>query len=98
VSPRASAVERRIITSAAAPSEMELEFAAVTVPSLRKAGLSVGIFSTFALKGGSSFSMKHSSLPAATAMGVISQANRPPCWPSAALERFDGERVLLFGR
>jgi hypothetical protein len=44
-SPRFSALERRIITSAAAPSEIELELAAVTVPSLRNAGLSVGILS-----------------------------------------------------
>ena len=47
VSPRLSAVERRIITSAAAPSEIEEEFAAVTVPSLRNAGRSVGILSRF---------------------------------------------------
>ena len=52
--PRFSAVERRISTSAAAPSEIELEFAAVTVPSLRNAGFSVGIFSRFALHGCSS--------------------------------------------
>ena len=35
----------RIRTSAAAPSEIEHELAAVTVPSLRKAGFSVGILS-----------------------------------------------------
>jgi hypothetical protein len=75
--PRFSAVERRIITSAAAPSEIELEFAAVTVPSLRNAGLSVGIFSKFALKGCSSVSTNFSSLPALIAIGVVSQANQP---------------------
>jgi hypothetical protein len=37
--PRRSASERRMRTSAAAPSEMALEFAAVTVPPSRKAGL-----------------------------------------------------------
>src|SRR6267143_5666934 len=75
--PRRSAVERRIITSAAAPSEIELELAAVTVPSLRKAGLSVGIFSKLALNGCSSVSMNFSSLPALIASGVSSQANQP---------------------
>src|SRR5690349_6594545 len=81
LSPSFSAVERRIITSAAAPSEIELEFAAVTVPSLRNAGLSVGIFSKLALNGPSSCSMKRSFLPVLTAaftfMGVVSQANAP---------------------
>ncbi|MNG04176.1 hypothetical protein D3C84_872890 [compost metagenome] len=38
--PCCSAWERRISTSAAAPSEIELELAAVTVPPSRKAGLS----------------------------------------------------------
>ena len=70
-------MERRIITSAAAPSEIEDEFAAVTVPSLRKAGLSVGIFSRLALNGCSSFSMNFSSLPTLIASGVVSQANQP---------------------
>src|SRR5687767_1763775 len=62
--PRFSAVERRIITKAAAPSEIELEFAAVTVPSLRNAGFSVGILARLALNGCSSISMNFSSLPA----------------------------------
>src|SRR3954466_1695800 len=75
--PRRSAVERRIITSAAAPSEIELELAAVTVPSLRKAGLRAGIFSKLALKGCSSVSMNFSSLPCLMAIGVVSQANQP---------------------
>ena len=39
---------------AEAPSEMELELAAVMVPSALKAGRSVGIRSTFALPGCSS--------------------------------------------
>ena len=65
------------MTSAAAPSEIELEFAAVTVPSLRNAGLSVGIFSRFALNGCSSISTNFSSLPTLIASGVISQANQP---------------------
>ena len=65
------------MTSAAAPSEIELELAAVTVPSLRKAGFSVGIFSMFALKGCSSISTNFSSLPTLIAMGVNSHANQP---------------------
>jgi len=42
------------MTTAAAPSEIELEFAAVTVPSLRNAGLSEEILSGDALAGCSS--------------------------------------------
>ena len=51
------AVDRRISTSAAAPSEIELEFAAVTVPSLRNAGLSCAILSGVAFAGCSSLSI-----------------------------------------
>src|SRR5688500_4253152 len=75
--PRFSAVERRIMTRAAAPSDIELEFAAVTVPSRLKAGFKVGIFARFALKGCSSISMNFSSLPTLMASGVSSQANEP---------------------
>ena len=44
----------RIMTSAAAPSEIELEFAAVTVPPSRNAGFEVGILSGRAFGGCSS--------------------------------------------
>jgi hypothetical protein len=44
LSPSFAAVEARIMTSAAAPSEIDEELAAVTVPSLRKAGLRPGSF------------------------------------------------------
>ena len=44
----------RISTSAAAPSEIELELAAVTVPPSRKAGLSLGILAGSAVNGCSS--------------------------------------------
>jgi hypothetical protein len=60
--PELRAVEARIMTSAAAPSEIDEELAAVTVPSLRKAGFSVGIFSSCALKGCSSLSTTTSPL------------------------------------
>ena len=63
--------------SAAAPSEIELELAAVTVPPSRNAGLSVGIFSGFALGGCSSVSTSVSTLPAFTLTGAISQAKSP---------------------
>jgi hypothetical protein len=56
------AVDSRIITSAAAPSDIDDEFAAVTVPSFANAGLSVEIFSMFALNGCSSRSMTVSPL------------------------------------
>ena len=42
------------MTSAAAPSDIELEFAAVTVPPSRNAGFSVGILSGRAFGGCSS--------------------------------------------
>ncbi len=54
VKPRFSASDRRISTSAAAPSEIELALAAVTVPPSRKAGFRVGILSSFAFGGCSS--------------------------------------------
>ena len=41
------ASDSRMITTAAAPSEIELEFAAVTVPSALNAGCNCGIFSIF---------------------------------------------------
>ena len=62
--PSLSAVERRISTSAAAPSEIELELAAVTVPSFLKAGFSVGILSSWALSGCSSLVDDHVALAA----------------------------------
>src|SRR5688500_5654623 len=85
VSPRFSAVERRIMTSAAAPSDIELEFAAVTVPSLRNAGLSVGIFCRLALNGCSSVSTNLCSLPDLIASGGVSQANQPSVLACIAL-------------
>ena len=60
-------------TSAAAPSEMALEFAAVTVPPSRKAGLSCGIFSGVAFSGSSSWLTTRSILPAFTLMETISR-------------------------
>ena len=77
VAPRFSASLSRIRMSAAAPSEIELELAAVTVPPSRKAGLSVGIFSGFALGGCSSVATSVSALPAFTLTGAISQAKSP---------------------
>ena len=65
------------MTRAAAPSEIELELAAVTVPPSRKAGFRVGIFSGRALGGCSSVLTSVSALPAFTLTGVISQAKSP---------------------
>lgn len=64
-------------TRAAAPSEMEEELAAVTVPPSRKAGLRVGILSSFALGGCSSAETTRSDLPAFTVTGTISASNAP---------------------
>ena len=78
------ACERRISTSAAAPSEIELEFAAVTVPSLRNAGLSVGIFSGIAFAGCSSLSITTSPFRPGTVTGAISHANVPSLFAASA--------------
>ena len=54
VRPRRSASLSRIITIAAAPSDIELELAAVTVPPSRNAGRKVGILERSAENGCSS--------------------------------------------
>ncbi|MNJ59027.1 hypothetical protein D3C77_546900 [compost metagenome] len=72
-----SACERRISTSAAAPSEIELALAAVTVPPSRNAGLSWGILSRRALGGCSSSLIRRCSLPTVTSTGTISLAKLP---------------------
>ena len=77
VRPRFSASERRISTSAAAPSEIDDELAAVTVPPSRKAGFSVGILSSLALSGCSSVRDGGFALPAFTVTGAISRAKVP---------------------
>src|SRR5437588_5036226 len=73
VTPRRSASEPLMITSAAAPSEIPLALAAVMVPPSRKAGLRVGIFAGSARIAGSSVVI--SALSACT--GAISLRNQP---------------------
>src|SRR3982750_391215 len=75
--PRAFAVLSRINTSAAAPSEMLDEVAAVMAPSFLKAGLSDGILSSLALKGCSSNLMTVSPLGELSVTGAISQSKAP---------------------
>ena len=77
VRPCANASLSRISTSAAAPSEMELALAGVTVPSLRKAGFSVGILSRLAFNGCSSTLTTSSPLRPLTVTGAISPAKAP---------------------
>ena len=77
-SPCAAATLARVITKAAAPSEMDEALAAVIVPSLAKAGLSEGIFSGFALLGCSSVSTTVAPPRPATVTGSISRAKAPP--------------------
>jgi hypothetical protein len=64
-------------TAAAAPSEIEEELAAVTVPSLRKAGFNCGIFAISQVKGVSSRSTSVSPLRPFTVTGTISARNAP---------------------
>jgi hypothetical protein len=75
--PSFAAVLARISTSAAAPSEIDEELAAVTVPSLAKAGLSVGILSKRALPGCSSSRTTTSPPRSCTVTGAISRLNAP---------------------
>ncbi len=56
---------------------IELELAAVIVPSLRNAGRSDGILSSFALRGPSSLSTTVSPPRPLTVTGAISSANAP---------------------
>ena len=75
--PRCAAVDSRISSSAAAPSEMLLALAAVMVPSFLNAGFSDGILSSLALKGCSSnFTTVSPALPGSVT-GAISQAKLP---------------------
>ncbi len=67
----------RIRTRAAAPSEIELELAGVTVPPSRNAGLSLGILATSAVNGCSSCFTSTAPERDLTATGTISPANEP---------------------
>ena len=67
----------RISTSAAAPSEIELELAGVTVPPSRKAGLSLGILARSAVNGCSSCFTSTVPERPLTVTGTISLANEP---------------------
>ncbi len=75
--PSFAATLARVSTSAAAPSEIELEVAAVIVPSLANAGLSCGILSGLPLPGASSVSTVTSPARVVTVTGAISSANAP---------------------
>jgi len=75
--PSRSARDPRIRTSAAAPSALADAPAAVMVPSARKAGFSVGIFSGDTLSGCSSLATTRSPPFAGTEIGAISATNAP---------------------
>ena len=68
-----------------APSEMDEEFAAVTVPFFLKAGLRVGIFVISDLKGCSSLLIIISFFLFKTLMGTISDSNVPSSFAFLAL-------------
>src|SRR5689334_11314618 len=65
-------------TSAAAPSEMDDELAAVTVPSLLNAGLRVGIFSILQVPGVSSRETTDSPLRVFAVTDTTSASKSPP--------------------
>ena len=72
---------------------------AVTVPSLRKAGLSFGIFAGSAVNGCSSRATSIVPVRALTATGAISLANEPSSLAALrALQALDGEGVLRLAR
>ena len=82
--PWVAAASAEASTSAAAPSEIDEELAGVTVPSLRKAGFSVGIFSGLAVAGCSSAATTVSPLRVLTVTGAISASKAPEAWASSA--------------
>ena len=76
--PSSRAFSLLIKTSAAAPSFMVDAFAAVTLPSFRKALFNSGILSNFTLKGSSSvLSITGSPFRWGMATGIISSLNFP---------------------
>ncbi|MNV77986.1 hypothetical protein D3C71_1714510 [compost metagenome] len=75
--PRALAVLSRVMTRAAAPSEIEEALAAVMAPSLVKAGRRVGILAGSALPGCSSSLIVTEPLRVATSTGTISALKAP---------------------
>ena len=77
LTPRRAAVDSRISTSAAAPSEMLDDVAAVIVPSFLNAGFRPGILSSLALNGCSSNLITVSPALPGTLTGAISQAKLP---------------------
>ena len=75
VSPRALARASDMIRSAAAPSEICEELAAVTTPSGLKDGASAAIFSRFT--GTRTPSSVSNTLPSGSVSGAISRLKRP---------------------
>jgi len=75
--PSALATLSRVMTTAAAPSEIEAEEAAVMVPSFANAGFRLGIFSGMALPGCSSSLIVSTPLRVVTSTGVISALKAP---------------------
>ncbi|MNY21727.1 hypothetical protein D3C86_1552920 [compost metagenome] len=86
--PRRLASSAVISTRALAPSEIELELAAVMVPSLLNAGLRLGILSGMAFSGCSSSWTTTSPLRVVTVMGTIS-ATSEPFWMAVWARRSD---------
>ena len=101
------ATDSRVITKAAAPSEIEEALAAVMVPSLEKAGFRVGILAGSAFQG--LFVLRHNvstPLRVATSTGVISRSKAPLSWAALARVRlrtakasmlFAGELIAFGG-
>ena len=90
LSPRRAASATLIATSAAAPSEIDEELAAVTVPSFAKAGFIFGMRARSARNGSSSWSTSVSPERLLTASGTISSRNAPS-WQAASARRTDSE-------
>ena len=87
VTPAASASPAVVSTSAAAPSEIELELAAVMVPSALKAGFKVGIFSGLPRRGCSSSVIVTGPPRVSKVRGTISASKAPLPWAARARSR-----------
>ena len=90
-SPLASASDWRVSTSAAAPSEIDELVAAVIVPSLAKAGFSVGILSGRPRPGASSVSTTVSPPRPWMVTGTISSSKAPLSIAALARDRLSME-------
>ena len=97
-SPWAATASSEARQSALAPSEMELELAAVIVPSLAKAGLRDGILSGLPFRGCSSSVTRFSPFRVLTVTGAISSLIRPSSMAALARRKLSIANASISSR